>query len=55
MTYATVGLIHISYSSMAYLFAKTSELFIHRLGSPKCVVAGIPGCSDMFVIKIIAM
>ena len=54
MTYATAGLIHISYSSMVYLLAKPSELFIHRLGSPKCVVAGIHGCSDIFVIKRIA-
>ena len=27
---------------------------IHRLGSPKCVVAGISECSDIFVIKRIA-
>ena len=40
MTYTTAGLI--------------SYLLIHRLGSPKCVVRGISGCSGMFVIKRIA-
>ena len=39
---------------MAYLLAKLSILLIHRLGSPKCVVAGISEFSDIFVIKRIA-
>ena len=25
-------------------------LLIHKLGDPKCMVSGISGCSDMFVI-----
>ena len=41
----------ISYLSMAFLFAKPLELLIHRLGRPKCVVAGISGCSDFFAIR----
>ena len=36
---------------MVYLFSKPLELLIHRLGTPKCVVAGIFGCSEMFAIK----
>ena len=39
---------------MAYLLAKFPELLMHRLGSRKSVVAGISGCSDIFVIKRIA-
>ena len=39
---------------MAYPLAKLSELLIHGLGSRKCVVAGISGCSDIFVIKRIS-
>ena len=52
MTYTTAGLI--SYSSISYVLAQLPELLIHRLGSPKCVVAGISGCSDIIVIKRIA-
>ena len=52
MTYATAGLIY--YLSISYTLAKLSELLIHRLGSPKCVVAGISGCSNTFIIKRIA-
>ena len=53
MTNATVC--SISYLSILYLLAKLSELLIHRLGSPKCVVAGIYVCSDiLFFIKRIA-
>ena len=33
---------------MVYLFLL--ELFIHRLGDPKCVVSEISGCSDMSVV-----
>ena len=50
MTYATSCLI--SYLLISYLLAKLSELLIHRLGSPKCVVAGISVCSDiLFSLK----
>ena len=34
------------------MFTKPLELLIHRLGSPKCVVARISGCPDIFDIKI---
>ena len=37
--------------SMAYMFTKPLELLIHRLGSPKCVVARISGCPDIFDVK----
>ena len=40
--------------SISYLLAKLSELVIHSVGSPKCVLVGISGCSDIFVIKRIA-
>ena len=50
MTYATAGLI-ISYLSISYLLVKLSELLIHKLGSPKCVVAETAVCSDIFFIK----
>ena len=46
MTCATAILI--SYLSISYLLDKLSELFIHRLGSPKCVVGEISVCSDIF-------
>ena len=36
---------------MAYMFAKPLELLMHMLGSPKCVVARISGCPDMFDVK----
>ena len=36
---------------MAYMFTKPLELLIHRLGSPKCVVARISGCPDIFDVK----
>ena len=45
MTCASAGLT--SYLSISYLLAKLSELLIDRLGSPKCVVAEIPVCSDI--------
>ena len=32
-------------------FTKPLELLIHRLGSPKCVVARISGCPDIFDVK----
>ena len=41
-----------TYLSMAYMFTKPLELLIHRLGSPKCVVARISGCPDIFDVKI---
>ena len=43
-----------AYLSVAYLLAELSELLTHSLGNPKCVAAGISGCSDIFVIKRIA-
>ena len=46
MTCTTAGLL--SYLSILYLSAKLSELLVHRLGGPKCVVAGISVCSDIF-------
>ena len=33
------------------MFTKPLELLIHRLGSPKCVVARISGCPDIFDVK----
>ena len=48
MSYITNGHTPISYLSLVYVFAKILELLIHRLGSPKCVFAGISGCSDIF-------
>ena len=45
MTCATASLI--SYLSSSYLLAKLFELLIHRLCSPKCVVAEISVCSDI--------
>ena len=42
----------ISYLSSSYLLTKLSELLIHRLGSPKCVVAKISVCSDFFIKRI---
>ena len=41
-----------SHLSISYLLAELSELLIHRLGSPKCVVAEISVCSDIsFPVK----
>ena len=39
MTCPSAGLT--SYLSISYQLAELSELLIHMLGSPKCVVAGI--------------
>ena len=36
---------------MAYMFTKPLELLIHRLGSPKCAVARISGCPDIFDVR----
>ena len=33
------------------MFTKPLEFLIHRLGSPKCVVARISGCPDIFDVK----
>ena len=33
------------------MFTKRLELLIHMLGSPKCVVARISGCPDIFDVK----
>ena len=53
MTCATAGLM--SYLSISYLLANLSELLIHRLCSPKCVVTEIYVCSDKKIsIKRIA-
>ena len=52
MTCASAGLT--SHVSISYLLADLSELLIHRLGSPKCVVATISECSNIFFIKRIA-
>ena len=49
MTCASAGLT--SHLSISYLLAKLSELLVHRLGSPKCVVAGISVCSNMLSLK----
>ena len=40
----------ISYLSISCLLAKLSELLIHRLGSPKCVVAEVPVSSDFIFL-----
>ena len=40
-----------TYLSMAYMFTKPLESLIHRLGSPKCVVARISGYPDIFDVK----
>ena len=52
MTCATAGLI--SNLSISHLLAKLSELLMHRLGSPKGVVAGISVCLDIFFIRRIS-
>ena len=49
MTCASAGLT--SHLSISYLLAELSELLVHRLGSPKCVVAGISMCSNIFSLK----
>ena len=49
MTYATAGLKY--YLLISYMLANMSDLLIHRLGSPKCAVAGIYGYSNSFLIK----
>ena len=41
--------VHSVMALLAYRLAKLSELLIHRLGCPKCVVSGTSGCSDIFV------
>ena len=43
-----------SHLSNSYLLVELSELLIHRLGSPKCVVAGISVWSNNLFIKRIA-
>ena len=41
-----------SHLSISYLLSEElSELLIHRLGSPKCVVAGMSVCSNVFSLK----
>ena len=52
MTCASAGLT--SHLSISYLLAELPELFVHRLGSPKCVVAGISVCYNILFIKRIA-
>ena len=47
MTCALAGLT--SHLPISYLLAKFSELLIHRLCSPKCVVAGISECSNIMI------
>ena len=37
--------------SISYLLAEHSEHLVHRLGSPKCEVAEISVCSDIFSLK----
>ena len=49
MACATAGLI--SCLSISYMLAKLSELLIHRLCSPKYVVAGLSVCSIYFSLK----
>ena len=51
MTCARAGLT--SHLSILYLLAELSELLIHRLGSPKCVVAVISVCSNIHFIKVV--
>ena len=52
MTCAIADLIH--YLPILHLLAKLSELLIHRLFIPKCVVAEISVCSNIVFIKRIA-
>ena len=52
MTCASASLT--SHLSISYLLAKLFELLVHKLGSPKCVVAGISLCSNVLFIKKIA-
>ena len=37
-----------------YLLTELFELLVHKLGSPKCVFAGISVCSNIYFIKRIA-
>ena len=48
--YSRINILFINFIFLAIL----SELLIHRLGSPKCVVTGISVCSDFFFIKRIS-
>ena len=52
MTIASAGLT--SHLSISYLLTELFELLVHKLGSPKCVVAGISVCSNIYFIKRIA-
>ena len=52
MTWASAGLT--SHLSISYLLTKLFERLVHKLGSPKCVVAGISVCSNIYFIKRIA-
>ena len=45
--YSRINILFINFIFLAIL----SELLIHRLGSPKCVVTGISVCSDLFSLK----
>ena len=49
MTLASAGLT--SHLSISYLLTKLFELLVDKLGSPKCVVAGISVCSNIYFIK----
>ena len=49
-TCASAGLT--SYLSISYMLAELSELLIHRLGSPKCVVAGISEYSKFWSQRV---
>ena len=52
MTWASAGLT--PHLSISYLLTKLFELLVHKLGSSKCVVAGISVCSNIYFIKRIA-
>ena len=52
MTWASAGLT--SHLSISYLLTKLFELLVHKWVSPKCVVAGISVCSNIYFIKRIA-
>ena len=45
--YSRINILFINFIFLAVL----SELLIHRLGSPKCVIIGISVCSDLFSLK----
>ena len=54
MSFSRFNISFINFISVKYLLTKLFELLVHKLGSSKCVVAGISVCSNIYFIKRIA-